>query len=169
MKPKTDFKKQGKKNRAAGTRFETKVRKDLEKKNWIVCKWGNNIEFIDAPLQVGFDVVPNKIGKCVPAKRKYNPFSRALSIGVGFPDFFCYCGYDYGKAVVSQPSIGVKEAKCNYAIIFVECKSNGILDKIEKEKAQWYLDHNYCSKFLIACKGKKRGEIIYKDFNDYNK
>jgi len=153
MKQKTDFKKQGKKNRASGARFEIKVRKDLEKKNWIVCKWGNNIEFIDAPLQVGFDVVPNKICKCVPAKRKYNPFSRALSIGVGFPDFFCYREF----------------SKTTFDINFVECKSNGILDKTEKAKARWYLENNYCSKFLIACKGKKRGEIIYKDFNDYNK
>ena len=38
---------QGKKNRAAGARFELKVRKDLEEKGWIVSKWMNNVEFID--------------------------------------------------------------------------------------------------------------------------
>ena len=37
---------QGKKNRAAGARFELKVRKDLEDKNWIVSKWMNNVDLI---------------------------------------------------------------------------------------------------------------------------
>ena len=42
-----DYKKQGKKNRQAGARFELKVRKDLESKGWIVDKWSNNVEFIE--------------------------------------------------------------------------------------------------------------------------
>ena len=37
-------KKQGKKNRASGQRFELKVRKDLEEKGWIVSKWMNNVK-----------------------------------------------------------------------------------------------------------------------------
>jgi len=36
---------QGKKNRAAGGRFELKVRAELEKQGWIVSKWQNNVEF----------------------------------------------------------------------------------------------------------------------------
>lgn len=35
----------GKKSRAAGRRFEAKVRTDLEKKRWIVARWTNNVEF----------------------------------------------------------------------------------------------------------------------------
>ena len=36
---------QGKKNKAAGQRFEVKVRKDLESKGWFVFKNTNNVEF----------------------------------------------------------------------------------------------------------------------------
>tara|TARA_Y100000310_G_scaffold272269_1_gene287142 strand:+ start:2087 stop:2509 length:423 start_codon:yes stop_codon:yes gene_type:complete len=63
----------GKRNRAAGARFELKVRKDLEKKGWVIDKWSNNI-----------DLEKNQI---IPAKRKYNPFKKVLGIGTGFPDF----------------------------------------------------------------------------------
>jgi|GEM_PF-347455 len=35
----------GKASRAAGGRFELKVRADLESKGWIVDKWSNNVEF----------------------------------------------------------------------------------------------------------------------------
>jgi len=35
----------GKKSRAAGQRFEKRVREDLIKKGWIVDKWTNNVEF----------------------------------------------------------------------------------------------------------------------------
>ena len=37
--------KMGKKSRAAGLRFETKVRADLESKKWIVFKNTNNVVF----------------------------------------------------------------------------------------------------------------------------
>ena len=37
--------KRGKKSRAAGGRFELKVREDLEKKGWIIARWTNNVEF----------------------------------------------------------------------------------------------------------------------------
>ncbi|KKN19170.1 hypothetical protein LCGC14_0948560, partial [marine sediment metagenome] len=36
----------GKRSRAQGQRFEKRVREDLEKKEWIVDRWTNNIEFI---------------------------------------------------------------------------------------------------------------------------
>ena len=35
----------GKKSRAAGNRFEKRVREDLEKRGWIVDKWTNQIVF----------------------------------------------------------------------------------------------------------------------------
>ena len=38
-------KEQGKQNRAKGQRFELSVRKDLEKKGWVVAKWTNKVEF----------------------------------------------------------------------------------------------------------------------------
>ena len=41
---KIDKRKQGKKNKASGSRFELKVRKDLESKGWIVAKWMNNVD-----------------------------------------------------------------------------------------------------------------------------
>ena len=65
--------KQGKRNRAAGARFELKVRSDLETKGWIIDKWTNNV-YLDE-------------GKLVKAKRKYNPFRKVMVIGTGFPDF----------------------------------------------------------------------------------
>lgn len=37
----------GKRNKAAGARFELKVRKDLEDKGWIVSKWMNQVIFED--------------------------------------------------------------------------------------------------------------------------
>ena len=122
----------GKKSRAAGQRFELKVRKDIERRG-IVSKWQNNV-----------DLDKNK---CIPAKRKYNPFKRAYGVATGFPDFIAYFLIE----------------KAYYRIIFVESKINGKLDKIEMEKARWYLRNNYCSKFLIASKGEKRGEINYKE------
>jgi len=73
---KKEYSKQGKKNRAAGVRFEAKVRTDLKSQGWVVDKWMNNIDF--------------EKDEIVPAKRKYNPYLRALSIGNGFPDFICF-------------------------------------------------------------------------------
>jgi len=124
----------GKKSRAAGARFELKVRADLEKK-WIISKWMNNID--------------SETKKLIPARRKYNPYLRALSIGTGFPDFIAF-----------------KLARENYEVIGVEVKANGWLDKSEKGKCFWYLEKKIFSKILIAKRGKKRGEIEYIDFKD---
>ena len=71
---------QGRKNRAAGTRFEAKVRSEIEKMGWTVSKWMNTIDY-------EWD---NKIGKIVPAKRKYNPFKKVMVLGTGFPDFIAF-------------------------------------------------------------------------------
>ena len=54
-------------------------------------------------------------GKIVPAKRKYNPFLKALSIGTGFPDFICF-----------------RHREGNYDVIGLEVKGNGYLDKTER-------------------------------------
>lgn len=63
----------GKKSRAAGARFELKVRNDLESQSWVIDKWTNNVDL--------------EVGKLVKAKRKFNPYFKVLGIGTGFPDF----------------------------------------------------------------------------------
>lgn len=63
----------GKKSRAAGARFELKVRGELEKQGWNIDKWTNNVDL--------------EQGKIVKAKRKFNPYFKVLGIGTGFPDF----------------------------------------------------------------------------------
>ncbi len=125
----------GKKSRAAGGRFELKVRGELESDGWTVGKWMNNVD--------------KEKGKIIPAKRKYNPFLKALSVGTGFPDFVCF-----------------KKSGSLYQIIGVEAKANGWLDKGEKEKCQFLLDKKIFSKILIAKKGKKRGEVEYIDYRE---
>jgi|TARA_Y100000310_G_scaffold267204_1_gene279092 hypothetical protein len=132
-KKKSNIKK-GKLSKAQGSRFELKVRGELESKEWILDKWNNNI-----------DLEENKLVK---AKRKYNPFKKILIIGTGFPDFIAF----------------KKINKKNYDIIGVEVKMNGILSKIEKEKCAWYLRNKIFSQIWIAKKGEKRGTIEYDDF-----
>ena len=68
--------KRGKLARAAGARFELKVRADLEKGGWILDKWTNNVDL--------------ETKKLVKAKRKFNSFIKILSIGTGFPDFIAF-------------------------------------------------------------------------------
>lgn len=127
---------QGKKNRAAGRRFEAKVREDLENMGWIVNKWVNNIDY--------------EKNKIVPAKRKYNPFLKALSIGTGFPDFVCFKKDEDGK----------------YEVIGLEVKSNGYLDQSEKGMCLWLIENKVFSRILIAKKNMngKKIEIEYIDF-----
>ena len=135
-KTKNSYSTQGKKNRAAGARFELKVRGELESEGWIIDKWTNNVDLEEKKL--------------IKARRKYNPFLRALSIGTGFPDFIGFR----------------KKGKKSYEIIGIEVKGNGWLDKIEKEKCKFLIDKNIFSKILIAKKGDKRGQIEYVDFNE---
>lgn len=134
---KVNFKKQGKKNRAAGMRFEAKVRENLEEMGWIVNKWMNNIDY-------------NK-NKVVPAKRKYNPYKRAIIIGTGFPDFMCFRKAD---------DIDNKE------VIGIEVKRNGYLDRIEKDMCLWLLENKIFSRILIAkaVKNRRKLEVEYDDF-----
>ena len=143
QKKKSEMKK-GKKSKGQGARFELKVRKDLENKERVVDKWGNNVDLEE--------------GKLVAAKRKYNPFKKMLVVGTGFPDFVSI-KHIHGEI---------------YSVIGVEVKMNGILSKIEKEKCAWYLKNKIFSQIWIAKKGEKRGSIEYIDFNEkyghkYNK
>lgn len=138
-KKKINYSKQGKLNRAAGRRFETKVRQHLEDMGWIIAKWMNTIDYSK-----------NKI---VPAKRKYNPFLKVLSIGNGFPDFICF------KRIEGSEGD-------NYDIIGLEVKSNGYLDKFEKDMCFWLLENKIFSKILIAkaIKNGRKTEVEYIDF-----
>ena len=132
---------QGKKSRAKGQRFEAKVRQDLEENlGWIVSKWMNTVDCNK----------DGKIGKIVPAKRKYNPFRKVLGIGVGFPDFVCF----------------KKLSEESYEVIGIEVKGNGYLDQKEKSMCHWLIDSRVFSRVLIAKKGKKRGEVEYIDFKE---
>ena len=135
----------GKKSRAKGQRFEAKVRQDLEENlGWIVSKWMNTINY---------DKFDN-IGKLVPAKRKYNPFFKVMSIGTGFPDFVCF----------------KRKPKGTYEVIGLEVKGNGYLDKAEKGMCIWLLQNKIFSRILIAKQSKEKGKIDYIDFNvKYNK
>lgn len=128
--------KRGKKSKAAGARFELLVRKDLEKKGRVVDKWSNNIDL--------------ETREVVPAKRKYNPFSKVMVIGTGFPDFIS----------IKKASEGL------YSVIGIEVKMNGTLSKVEKEKCAEYLKKGIFSAIWIAKKGEKRGEILYDDFSE---
>ena len=147
-------KKQGKKNKAAGTRFELKVRKDLESSGWIVSKWMNNIELAkeNSLDVVGIPIEDGKFlyGKLIPAKHKFRGTGIPMAIGTGFPDFIAFRGIS-GSAIPKE-------------VIGVEVKSNDYLDKSEREKCKWLLENYIFSKILIASKGTKRGQIAYKEF-----
>ncbi|MEK6945896.1 MAG: hypothetical protein AABW63_03820 [Nanoarchaeota archaeon] len=132
--------KKGRKSRAAGVRFELKVRGNLEDQGWIVGKWTNNVDL--------------EINKLIAVKRRF--ISRPLgpmhymgvsSIGTGFPDFIAF-----------------KTSGSDYEVMGVEVKINGIISKEEKAKCRFLLNKRIFKNILIARKGKKRGEIEYVDF-----
>jgi len=149
--------KRGKKNRASGAAFEKRVREDLEEKGWIVDRWTNNIEFqkensIEVSGKIG-----GPFGKLIPAKAKWNNFTKTMMMGKGgFPDFIAF------KNHTEQSDCG---GPC-FDVIGVECKTNGTLDKTEKQKCRWLLDNHVFSKILIAEKTKvsNRVVIVYHDF-----
>lgn len=134
VKKKTEIEK-GKKSRKSGGDFELKVRKDLEEKKWVVSKWQNNVDLEKKEI--------------IPAKRKFNPFAKVMTIGTGFPDFiaFQYLGNRF------------------FSVIGVESKSNGTLSKEEKEKCAFLLNQNVFNDILIAKKGEK-GKINYDNFKE---
>ena len=120
-----------------------------------------------------------KKGKLVKAKAKWAGPGRPMMMGTGFPDFVAqikpkvfsvghYNQYFYlGEEV--KDSYGIKKENIIdeedlFQVIGVESKMDGKLTKEEKEKCSWLLENNIFSKILIAQKGEKRGEIIYKEF-----
>ena len=130
----------GSKSRSGGGVFELRVRKDLIEKGWIVDKWSNNLDLGS--------------GEMHPAKRKFNPFSKVMTIGTGFPDFVCF-----------------EKRGDLYKVIGVEVKMNGNLSRVEKEKCAWYLENGIFSEILIAgkIKEKNRVHIEYVDFGEIGK
>jgi hypothetical protein len=149
--------KRGKKSRAAGQKFEIKVREDLEKKGWIVSKWINTVDYDK-----------NKI---VSAKRKYNPFSKILTIGVGFPDFICFKRIDKKEEEETIEGTSIpeeyikKDNKEVFDVIGLEVKSNGYLDQIEKGMCIWYLENKIFSRILIARKSRGGKEMNRKSIS----
>ena len=141
--------KQGKKNRLSGADFERRTRENLEECRWIVAKWPNNV-----------DLVNNKL---VPAKHKFNFYTKVMSLGTGFPDFIAY---QFENNMVFKLQSGEIFTKKLYEVIGVECKVNGKLDKEEKEKCQWLLEQGIFSKILIAHKEKVKNKVrvIYEEF-----
>ncbi|MBU2612526.1 MAG: hypothetical protein KKB62_02280 [Nanoarchaeota archaeon] len=130
--------KSGKTSRAKGARFELRVRHDLEEKGRTVDKWSNNVDLEE--------------GKLIIAKRKYNPFSKVMTIGTGFPDFVTFSYVHDGF----------------YSVIGVEVKVNGTLSKEEKEKCLWYIKNKIFSDIWIA-KEKRNGrkiEVEYVNFRE---
>ena len=144
----------GKKSRAAGLRFEKRVRQDLENKGWIVDKWTNNLDYPEENINLPPE--QRKDFKMIPAKPKFvfNPvMKRRIMMGnsSGFPDFIAFRrGDDFRND--------------RRGIIGVESKMDGRLDKLEKLKCTWLLENNVFREILIAQKGEKRGEIVYKKF-----
>lgn len=125
---------------------------------WIVDKWSNNVEFQNYHdyEDDGFKMslpLPKKIGKLIPAKRKFNPFKKVMSIGTGFPDFIAF------REVIIN--LAPPDFKKVYEVIGIEAKSNGYLDPEERAKCEWMLKNHIFSKILIAKKGGRRGEIVY--------
>lgn len=140
---KRELSERGKKSRAKGQRFEAKVRIDLENMGWTVAKWMNTVDY---------DRLGNT-GKLVPAKRKYNPFLKALSLGTGFPDFICF-----------------KREGEKFDVIGVEAKGKGYLDPKERGMCLWLLENKIFSRILIAKDSDEKGKVDYTDFSvKYNK
>lgn len=128
----------GKRSRTEGKAFETRVRADMESKGWIVDRWTNNV----------------KDNKLVPAKAKYNPFTKSMMMGSGgLPDFI---GYHVNK----ETGVAI--------VIGVESKIKGKLDKVEKEKCQWLIENNIFRYIFVAEKIKIKNKITIK-YNKYGK
>ncbi len=152
--------KRGKKSRKEGKDFEARVRSDLTEKGWTVCRFDN-------------DVKENKLFQAKTNWRR-TPFGMfPMNLSPGFPDFIiskhCLLEEDSIKPIVEikrNSKLGllneVKELDLVFCNIAVECKINGTLDKLEKQKCQWLLDNNIFSKILIASKHKIKNRIHIK-------
>ena len=65
-----------KRAKAAGTRFELRVRTLLEKDGWIVDKWSNNVKLEEKKL--------------VKVKNLFLGPGKPMMLGAGFPDFIAF-------------------------------------------------------------------------------
>lgn len=185
--------KRGKRARASGRHFEIRVRKDLEEKGWIVDKFGNNVSFDSRftdsiSMKMTGNILLQGTGKLIQAKNKWAGPGRPMMMGAGFPDFLCFRGINIKKYLLElsnqmcKENIGIQNLRRTasfkslneiknatlptHEVIGVEVKSNGYLDKVEKEKCQWYLDNQIFSKILIVSKYKEKNrvKIKYEDF-----
>jgi len=89
-----------------------------------------------------------RIGKLIPAKHKFRGPGIPMAIGTGFPDFIIF------RPLASE-------------VIGVEVKSNGYLDKTEREKCDWLLYNHIFHSILIAKKVK--GGIQYDEYKTKGK
>ncbi len=142
--------KQGKRNRRSGADFERRVRKDLEEKGWIVSRWQNNLDYPKENINLPPD--KRKDYKLIPAKQ-----GRFRLTSTGFPDYLAY-----RLLVLKEWNVmnGIATNGYVYEIIGVECKSNGYLDKQEKEKCKWLLKNNIFSRILVAYKRKDGKKVV---------
>ena len=132
-----DYKKQGKENRKKGAAFELKTRAELEKQGYFVDKWNNNVDLEK---------------KCiVRAKNKFFR-GRPMGLGSGFPDFIAFMDKQLQK----------ESCATNYKVIFVECKINGKLKKIEKEKMRWLVGEG----FDCWVAYNEEGKVLFRKFVD---
>lgn len=138
----------GKKARTSGQRFELRVRRDLESNGWSVSKWMNNVELFNEEDYIPDDDGIPVTGKLVPAKQ-----GKFRMTSTGFPDF-----------IVFKTTTTRMFGDLHSVIEGIEVKSNGYLNKQEKAKCQWLLENRIFSKIFIAMRGKKRGQIEYKEF-----
>ena len=138
-KKKTNYSNQGRLNRAAGRRFELKVRKDLESQGYVVDKWTNNVDL--------------EKGELIKVKNLFRGKNIPMMLGAGFPDF------------VGIKNAGDGKTHC-FDVIGIEVKMKGYLDNQEKEKCKFYLDKGIFSKILIA-KTIKNGRNINIEYIDF--
>jgi len=185
----------GKKSKRDGAKFELLVRKDLESKGWTVSKWMNNVEFSDLDrlqndveelskefTRQGGINIPQEIkhGKLISAKHKFCGIGRPMSLGNGFPDFIAFKEVNFPNQlnILNIKLLNIKLTGKVYNIMAIEVKSNGYLDKIEKEKCVWLLENNIFSHILIASldypeeninlppSKRKKKEIKYVEFKN---
>ena len=120
----------GKSSRNSGRRFELDTRHDLEKRGYITCKWINTV-----------DITEDKI---IPAKSKYNPFTKNVMATGGFPDFVAF------KRILLKDKEGNTKSSKHYEVIGVESKKAKYLDAKERRICKWYLEHETFSKIYVA-------------------
>ncbi len=166
---------QGKRNKQRGTIWESKVKKDLELKGWNVTKFQSNVQLpewdesiqksLENAIKTSYEAEQefwdkyrkHYPGRLIPAKRKFNPFSRAMMLSSGFPDFLCWKLGDMADLEIEEFNTYISSC---YGVIVVEAKSNGFLDKEEKEKCRWLLKNQIFNTILIAKKKEEGRKII---------